>query len=222
MNNPPRDIFLGLDLGLRRDPSALIAVERAVTIHRVQNRVTYSWENHDETRFSIVHAERWPLGTPFPDVTRRTAEIARFCTTRSARTVLAMDATGLGIPVVGMMKDEPLGSCLFLPVTITDGSRQHYSNSNYMVPKQDLVAGLSSTLESRCLTFAPGINIHPLIDEMRDFGVRLRPSGSDSYSGKAHDDLVIALCLALWAAGRSPHAPGPLPVPGPTGGNVLL
>jgi hypothetical protein len=44
-----------------------------------------------------------------------------------------------------------------------------------------------------------------LMSELADFRVRISASGSDTYGawrGGAHDDLVLALALAVWWADR--------------------
>jgi hypothetical protein len=210
----PNDIFIGLDLGLRRDPSALIALERSVVpLSTTLNHVTYQWETRSQTRYAIVHAERFPLETPFSRVTARTAFLARHCASRASKCLLAMDATGLGIPVIRLMRDEDLGRACFLPVTITDGGRQHFSGDTHKVPNPDLVSGLTAVIESGELAYARGIDVRPLAAEMSTFGARLRPTGHTEYGGP-HDDLVLALCLALWASRLADHGPRPVVIPG--------
>jgi hypothetical protein len=210
----PNDPFIGLDLGLRRDPSALIAVERRVISGpRTVNRVTYEWEASEETRYAVIHAERFPLETPFSHVTARTAFIARHCAASTSKCILAMGATSLGIPVIRMMRDEDLGPAYFLPITITDGGGDHFSGDTHKVPKPDLIAGLSAVLESGRLTYARGIDIRPLANEMSNFGARIRPTGHTEYGGP-HDDLLIALCLVLWASRLAPNGPRAVVIPG--------
>lgn len=48
---------------------------------------------------------------------------------------------------------------------------------------------------------------------LREFGVKLRDSGRESYGGQK-DDLVIALCLAVWAAELGEVGPRNVPLPG--------
>ncbi len=59
---PPVTIQLGLDLGQKRDPTAFVAVE-----------VEYPPEDgrQDDMHFVVHGLERYPLGTPYPDIVRR-------------------------------------------------------------------------------------------------------------------------------------------------------
>jgi hypothetical protein len=73
------------------------------------------------------------------------------------------------------------------------------------VPKQDLVAVAVRAMEEGRLHAAEGVDLGELTREMRGFGVTRAARGRESFEGKK-DDLVMALCLAVWAAGMV--APG--------------
>src|SRR5260221_14228837 len=60
--------FVGLDLGQRRDPSALAVVERAEILLDM-DYVTY--ERRRSMRYRVRFLERVRLGTPYPDVVGR-------------------------------------------------------------------------------------------------------------------------------------------------------
>ena len=45
-------------------------------------------------------------------------------------------------------------------------------------------------------------NLQRSVEEMTEFGVRLGTRGQERFEGKK-DDLVTALCLAVWAAGMA-------------------
>src|SRR6266853_1303046 len=61
---------------------------------------------------------------------------------------LVMDATGVGAPVVDMLKRAQLG-CGIEPVILTGGEWASQAEGVWCVPKQDLVAGLRVMLEKR-------------------------------------------------------------------------
>ncbi len=67
--------------------------------------------------------------------------------------LLAVDATGVGRPVVDMLIAANLPAEL-VPITITGGTRVTRDGDGYGVPKRDLVAALRLPLDARRLTWA--------------------------------------------------------------------
>jgi hypothetical protein len=178
--------YVGLDLGQRHDPTAIAVVEKITNVVRVR------------------HLERVPLGTPYPMVVERVREITRNGL-MAGHCVLAVDGTGVGAPVVDMLRAASLG-CDIAAVTITGGERQRQSRGVWSVPKRDLVAVVRVLLERGELKLAKGLReLGPLIRELTDvrstagIGGRVR-LGADGCG--EHDDLVIALALACWRAKR--------------------
>src|SRR6266568_1728715 len=93
--------FVGLDLGQRRDPSALAVVERAEVFLNEIDHVTY--ERRRVLRFRVRFLERVRLGTPYPDVVHRVREVVGR-PSLAGRCALTVDATGVGAPVVDMLR----------------------------------------------------------------------------------------------------------------------
>jgi hypothetical protein len=118
--------YLGLDLGQRRDPSAIAVVEKA----RVMR---------------VRHLERFRLGTLYPNVVERVREITQH-RELAGNCALAVDGTGVGAPVVDMLRAARLG-CDIAAVTITGGDRQRQTGSVWSVPKRDLIAVVPVLLE---------------------------------------------------------------------------
>jgi hypothetical protein len=179
--------YRGLDLGQRHDPTAIAVVEKARGEIRVR------------------HLERVPLGTPYPRVVERVREITRH-RELAGGCELAVDGTGVGAPVVDMLRAARLG-CNISAVTITGGEREQRKGSGWVsVPKRDLVAGVQVLLERGELKLARGMReLGALMRELTSVrstagaGARVR-FGADGYG--EHDDLVIALALACWRANR--------------------
>src|SRR2546422_8528732 len=76
-------------------------------------------------------------------------------------------------------------------------------------PKQDLIAGLQVMLESRELRIAKGLReagtlVRELMDVRYYSGARGRSRIGADGSGE-HDDLVIALALAVWKGQKGPR-----------------
>ena len=123
----------------------------------------------------------------------------------AGRSTMIVDATGVGTPVVDMLKRAGLG-CLLAPVLITGGDLQRREQGYYMVPKRDLMAGMVVRLERGQLKIAAGLKGgEQLMREMAGMRVRVRASGREEYGARRageHDDLVVAVALACWGGGK--------------------
>lgn len=148
---------------------------------------------------------RWPLRRPYTDVVD---DLARGLSKAGSVTV-AVDSTGVGAGVLEMIEAHPGFAphvCRVHAVTITGGRLEHrYGPRKWSVPKRRLVTAVQSLLASRRLKIAPDLpGARELVDELTHFKVRISRGGHDSYGGAGgrHDDLVMALGLACWAATR--------------------
>ena len=179
--------FIGLDLGQKRDYSAVVVVER------IEHRRAFQATAFD--RLLVRWVERMALGTPYPAVVERMREIVRsdeLC----GDCVLVVDATGVGAPVVDMLRAARLG-CEVMAVTMTGGGREHGGS----VPKRDLLAGVEVLLEKGQLRIGR-------VREASRLGRELMAMRTGKDGGE-HDDLVIALALACWRAqGRRTNGEG--------------
>ena len=165
----------------------------------------------------VRHVERVPLGTPYPRVVERVRQIVQSEQLRG-RCALAVDATGVGEPVVDLLRAARLG-CEICAVTITSGEYQHNRGASvWNVPKRDLIAHVQVLLERDELRIARRMrDAGSLVRELLDMqsittSSGRRRLGADGYG--QHDDLVIALALACWRARRPQIGHGPAPLPG--------
>src|SRR5258708_3329522 len=111
--------FVGLDLGKKHDPTAVAVVER---IDR-----GLPFQGSEFHKLGGRHVERVPLGTPDPRVVERVRQIVQSAELRG-RCAVAVDATGVGEPVVDLLRAARLG-CDLDAVTITSGEYQHSRGS---------------------------------------------------------------------------------------------
>jgi hypothetical protein len=178
---------LGIDLGQRSDPTAVVVLE-----HPLQAEPVY------DVRF----AYRFPLGTGYPNLADR---IANRVTSEplKGRTTVAIDATGVGQPVVDLIRPK-LANAPFFAITITGGTSVNTNGSVLTVPKRDLITTAQVLLQQRRLRIAPALpDATTLVDELLAFRINISETGHDSYRAEYHhdhDDLVLALCLAAWTA----------------------
>lgn len=179
------EYFIGLDLGQKRDYTAIAIVER------------------DGERLALRHLERLKLGTAYGHVVDRVQELMRI-TMLHGSVILVMDATGVGLPVFDELRSRgfnPVG------VTITGGRSVSVTGGIVKVPKRVLVVTLVTLVESGRLKIATGLpNAPELIDELLGFKIRInRRTRRETYQagrGTAHDDIVVAVALACFLAGR--------------------
>jgi hypothetical protein len=208
---------IGLDLGLRQDYSAL-----AIDEHSVRNVKSRRPEHLHDLR----HLERFTLGTSYAEVVDAVVKLVLSPLVQSRPTVLAVDATGVGRPVV-----EALSARLprrrgftLLPITITGGDQPNSHNEAswrwWNVPKRDLVSTVALALEqtrmkgeedARRLLVAPTLaEARTLVSELRAFRVTITATANDTYGAwreRDHDDLVLAVACAVWAAEHEWHRP---------------
>ena len=227
------DFFVGLDLGQATDYTALTVVKRneAPPAQAITRVVTEEGAKAPKAQpsYDVVHLERLKLGTPYPAAVRRVREIVTRpeLQTRGytkgwpcmgfgggitkyvgagptvAGPKLVVDATGVGRPVVDLLKAEGLEP---VPVTITGGDQTTY-DGGWRVPKRDLVSALQVVLQAGRLKVARELkDAQTLVDELLRFRVKIDPlTAHDSYGAwreGAHDDLVLAVAIAVWYAGR--------------------
>ena len=190
--------YVGLDLGQAQDYSAVAAVERAELVFPERDAITYSFRA--ETRYTVRHAERIRLGLPYPEVVEHVRQLARRAPL-GKNVKVVVDATGVGAPVVDLLKQAGLG-CQVIPVVITGADMESSDGVRYRVPKRDLMAGLQVAFQRRRLGLASGLRaLEALREELRSMKVRMTPDGYERMSG-TRDDLVLALALAWWRASR--------------------
>jgi hypothetical protein len=176
--------IVGVDLGKKHDPAAYVILESC----------------GDEL---LIHAaERVPLGTPYPEVVEIVRKVVR-SPRLWKRCSAVVDASGVGEPVVDMMRKADLG-CALTAVTITGGTRTQAGSGagRRNVTKFDLMEGLQLALENKTLKIAKKMkHAGSLVKELLD--VRMRANGSMGAEGPGqHDDLVMAVALACWRAKR--------------------
>jgi len=175
------DYFIGLDLGQKRDFTALAIVERIAS---------------EPSRYNLRHVERIALGTSYTAVVEQVWHLATKC----GYATLIMDATGVGAAVCDLFRQS---GKLPIRVTITGGNSEYGADGAFCVPKRNLIRSLLSVLESGRMKIAEEIPFAvQLVQELLDFKVQINPrTRRESYeAGKAssHDDLIVALALAAW------------------------
>jgi hypothetical protein len=191
--------YMGVDLGQAQDYTAIVLLEQVRVVLPERDPITWSFRT--ETLCQVRYAERVPLGTPYPEVAEYVRRLTRREPVAGQVTVVA-DATGVGAAVVDLLRRGGLGARV-IPVVITGWNAETSDGVRYRVPKRDLMAGLQVAFQKRRLGLAKGLEVLPeLREELRSMRVRVSAGGFERCNGRVHDDLVLALALAWWRAGR--------------------
>jgi hypothetical protein len=175
-------IYVGVDLGKKQDHSTIAIVE------------TY------DGQMLVRSVERIPLGTPYTRVVEIVRGVVR-SPLLAGRCAVVVDGSGVGEPVVEMLRRAELG-CGLTAAVITGGSGARRSGGYAHVAKFDLMTGLQLALETGRLKISRKMKeAGALVKELID--VRVNENGGMGAEGAGqHDDLVMAVALACWRAKR--------------------
>ena len=179
---------VGCDLGQSRDPTAIAVVRR------IDDNA-----DPDRSLFQVGHLERLPLGTPYPGVVRHVSRMLGTAPLRG-KVELVIDFTGVGRPVFDMFERDgvsPIG------VAITAGDAVTREGRIYRVPKLVLISRVQALLHDGRLKIHKGLpNAPALVAELQDFRAEVTNSGYWKFGARSgkHDDLVLAVAIALWRA----------------------
>jgi hypothetical protein len=224
------EFFMGVDLGQTHDRTAVVVVERVECTPPVpapiepppiqRRRRTHFLLGQEqpmwpplppappppklERQYHVRFCERLRLGTPYPQVVTRVRWILDHLGSDAA---LVVDSTGIGRPVVDLFEASRVYP---VAVTITAGETMARDGHRYRVPKRDLVTSVEVLLQERRLKIAQDIGDRAaMVDELLSFRASVTGAGRETFAaeGSAHDDLVIALALALWFARLSDTRP---------------
>ena len=214
--------LIGVDLGQQRDYTAISVTER-VFVPTGKEVTRERWDAGIESYFAarfpelaaeyrVRHLERPPLGTPYTDVVARVVELVKAL---GGNPVLAVDATGVGRPVIDMLwktlGEDLKGTNIYVDrcaVTITGGdSVTKNPDGGLRVPKRDLISATLVLLQNGRLKIADALPLKDvLVKELLNFRVKINistaPDSYEAWREGDHDDLVLSVAMACWAGER--------------------
>ncbi len=163
---------IGLDLGQKQDYTAVAVVEK-------EERAG------DKPMLYLRHLERYALGTSYGEQMDRVAALVekikgKANQARPRQPELIVDATGVGVGVVEMLKDRGLR---YRAVSITGGISESRGGGTHHVPKRNLVSRAVAPFEGKRLKIARGMRLVPeLVRELENFKVKVNiRTAHDSY-----------------------------------------
>jgi hypothetical protein len=204
---------VGVDLGQVSDFTAICVLQRFTQPLR---EVDGEGNQRTATNYHVVHLERPALGTSYPLIVQRIAQVMRmpdmahwekggwdsYAVPKLIRPGLCVDQTGVGRPIVDLLRDMKLSP---VAVTITGGDNISREGSDWRIPKRNLISQLQLAFQNRALKIAPSLPLAAtLANELQNFRLKINlTTARDSYEAwreGMHDDLVLSAALALWYA----------------------
>jgi hypothetical protein len=213
-------VHIGVDIGQKVDFSAIVVAEVGI---RPTKQTYRDWRDNKlhavaESTYRVHEAKRLPLGTPYAGVASEVVRLAGAVWEmerqmrkegrltpyqRSLHVDIFPDATGVGAPVVEMIKGMLRESsrtdwAQVHPITFTWGDR--FVRSKGSLGKAYLVSRLQVLMEQNRLDLpARNKDIADMVEELKAYEIRITANANDEYGAfivGTHDDLVTALGLA--------------------------
>jgi hypothetical protein len=208
--------FCGLDLAQASDYTASVLIERIENESMlIPSEKGYRLNGYEETpvapelpHYHVRGLYRYPRGTLYPAIVKNMNDRMRKPPLFDD-SVLVLDGTGVGAAVVDMFRVHPDRPCPIVPVLITAGAGVRFEAPYWHVAKINLVAAIQRVLQEERLKIADVPERVTLLAELQNFQVKITASANATYGAGegwregAHDDLVLALALALWYAERA-------------------
>ncbi len=198
-----RAFVLGADLGQSTDPTAIAVLEHC----KFFNRHVGGIRTQIAERFDVRHLARLPLGLSYPSVVQ---EVQLLISRKplAGRCELIIDETGVGRAVADIFDSTGLKPTRVSIPAGTDQSR--HGLRGWHVAKQILISTLDARLHTGELRFAAELlEAGAMQEELKDFRRKVSAAGRYAYEARVgkHDDLVLAVAIALWAVVGRPKPP---------------
>lgn len=204
-HQPYEAYIVGVDPGFTVDPTGICVLHhRRVPLADdfVVNHDKRTTEQKVQERYEVVHIERLPLGTEYPEVVAHIEAMLGRAPLCHINPDLVIDATGIGISVAQLLERAGLKP---IKVTITASTTEQVRIKlrDWHVGKALLVASLDGGLHTGEVKFAPLLlEASAVKEELADFNRLVGAAGRATYAARtgAHDDLVLSACLTTWWA----------------------
>lgn len=218
-----RKIAVGVDLGQSKDPTSLAVVERVrqvVPDYLVDElQVSAAGRAHliemrrelPRPDFNLRLLEQAPLGESYPAQAARIKRIVARPQIAEHNPRIFMDFTGVGRPMYDIMRQERVPR--LVPVTITFQGSGTNEAGGRTVAKLDLISRLQALMHNGSLHMPDTLPLAKLFRrELIDFRVSYTAVGNATFGARegAHDDLVLAVALAVYGLTLPEVTMGPL------------
>jgi hypothetical protein len=222
----PKRYSVGVDLGQASDFTAIAVLEKKIV--PPETAMFSPVGDHPGNRlvegdmvYDLVYLKRPRLGTPYDIIAKRVADLICELEPQGAfgelgQVTLSVDGTGVGRGVVDMLDAEfkrrgttskSVPRVDFRRVSVTGSNtsltRPERTNGYWSVPKKDLVFPAVASFQQGKIRIARGIKdrdalVHELKNYKRTTNIATGNVAFEPWRESDHDDLLFALCLALW------------------------
>src|SRR5215208_3652636 len=222
----PKRYSVGVDLGQAADFTAIFVLEKKIVPPETAmfSPVGESPSNRlveGSIVYDLRFLKRPKLGTPYDTIAKRVADLICELEPQGAfgelgQVTLSVDGTGVGRGVVDMLDTEfkrrgttskSIPKVDFRRVSVTGSQTQlkrpERTNGYWSVPKKDLVFPAVVAFQQGLIRIARGIqDREALVNELKNYkrttNIATGNLAFEPWRESAHDDLLFAVCLALW------------------------
>jgi hypothetical protein len=208
--------FFSVDLGNLNDYTAISILRREPSgkpKEALPGTPDYAIEKPSyRSVYRLVWLERLPLGMDYPSIVKRISDMMQHRDLHR-NTHLLVDATGVGLPIVQMMRNERLGP---IGISITGGAQvtRNEAVSGYNVPKGELVSAMNLVFQSRRIRIPSNLPMkQEFMKELERFEVTIKKNATtyEAAVASVHDDLVLSVAMGCWYAEKTYGATFNLP-----------
>ena len=187
------EVYIGVEFGQVFQYSALSVIERT------------------GMDYILRQLDRFELRIPYSHIVKRVTEIHGKLAEQEEikKLVIVADETGTGPEVTKLLKGS---SRRVRSITVSAGNEVTRQGWRASVPKRNIIQSVQLPLQDGHLTFAKGLqHVDTFMTELANFKMkapRLDLSSLDVWRESEQDDLVLAVCLPVWASknwGFTPH-----------------
>ncbi len=201
------DFYIGVDLGQAQDYTAFAVIEAVHGFYPKKAAIgSPAFDSERLVRkveYQLRLLDRFPLGTAYTDIVKELLMLGSSTDFSGGKVCYVVDYVGVGRPVVDMMLNTGLRP--ITAVQITGGEQVVDHKNSVSVPKKDIVYSLFLMHRSGRLVIAEGLKFfQEFMHEVETFSIKLdKKTGNETFEAwreSDHDDLVLAVSLALWKA----------------------
>jgi hypothetical protein len=205
------EYVVGLDLGTRNDYTALAIAEvlagepRRYAVRHLERQRGRDY--HELTAWVKDRLSRPPLG---PSALARGVEALGHRPAAPPAVHVIIDETGVGI-VLEILERAELGHPLTAVMITAGTATTRLSATRRHVAKAHLVSVIDATLDTSRLTMGRHVrDRETLIAELQGFRRKFTAAANETFGNgreARHDDLVLAVALAVWGGEHGPARP---------------
>jgi hypothetical protein len=200
----PSRYIVGVDLGQSADPTAVCVLNAYAEREDPAEPMKFYYD--------VQHLMRLPLGMSYPAIVQDVGVMLQREPLKSSGAELVIDETGVGRAVGDIFVQQGLKP-IRVSITAGDSPGEMSGNARYTVSKSHLVSALDAKMHTGELRIAKDLRESPALEsELKDFRRHVSNAGRYSFSARSgqHDDLVLAVAIALWrATKKKPSFVGP-------------